>query len=189
MGLSDLKEIDDFQLFKKYIKNFIIQNEDLYRLIYFSNSNPYDEDSCPYPEEPRDIFVAEKEHGCVLFRRKNDIVQNEETTNILIDFTSAKLGNSKFIDSVFITIRIITKGVNIQELANGLARHSTIAKLIDSYLSHAKINNVDEVQRQSYNDISLNEENAGYLLIYSCANFGNKLDENKNYISGIRKKW
>lgn len=49
MGLDNLKELDNFGLFKKYIKNFVIDDDDLFRLIWFSNSNPFDEILCPYP--------------------------------------------------------------------------------------------------------------------------------------------
>ena len=187
MGLSELKEIDDFLLFKKYIKSFILENESLYRLIWFSNSNPFDEDSCPYPEEPRDIFTASDEHGCVLFKRKNNIVLNKETVNILIDFESANQSYSY--DMIYIIFRIVVKGENIQELSNGVNRSSAIAKFIDDEFNLAKINGLGEVKKQSFKELSLNEENVGYTIIFSAHSFSSDISSNKNFQKSIHNGW
>ena len=178
MGLDNLKELDDFQEFKKFIKKFIIDSDDLFRLIYFPMSNPFSSE-CE-TMTPYDIFEASSEHGCVLFRRKNDIVLSEESVNVLVNFHSAKVND--IFDDLFITFHVICKGVNIQELENGVNRCSAIANEIDNRFSKAVINDISKISRLSYKDISLNEENSGMLITFNCRVFANHLLDNVNYL-------
>lgn len=188
MNIDDLKELDDFDLFKKYIKNFIIDNDDLFRLIWFSNSNPLDEDICQYPDNPWDIFKpsSNSEHGCLLFRRKNDIVQSGEQVCILITFHSAPKGNSLTFRDIFVIVRIITKGTNIQELENGLNRINCIAKIFDDEFNQANITGLGKTNKEKYRDLSLNEENDGMMLMYTANDFSYDYLNNKNIQKQIR---
>lgn len=197
MDLSDLKEISDFEKYRSFIKDFIVNCEPLFRLIWFSNSNPLDELNCPLPDDPYRIFPEDypnideeltREHGVVLFRRKDDKVQSREGITILVDCYSAKLGNSYFLDDLFILFRIILKGTNVQTLSNGMSRHRVLAKLVDDNFNKAMINKIDTIDRLSYKDISLNEENSGYLLTYSCRNWSTHLTDNKNYMKRMYGK-
>ena len=43
-NLDSLVELDSFVQFKKFIKDFIINNDDLFRLIYFPMFDPFSED-------------------------------------------------------------------------------------------------------------------------------------------------
>jgi hypothetical protein len=194
VGLDDLKELNDFSEFREFIKNFIMEDRNLFRVVYFPYSDPFDEDKCPMPDRRLSIFDGSKIqqrdgnnavdniHGVVLFRRRYDDVINSEIPVVLVDFHSAKVGNSKFIDDVFITFRIICKGVNIQELANGLNRSAVIADLIDNQFNFAMFSKISEVTNETYKEISINEENSGYLLTYRCRNLAHHLTKNVNYL-------
>ena len=179
-SLDDLKELDQFDKFKSFIKDFFIEREDLFRLVWFSNSNPFDEISCPYPDSPYQLFIPSSSHGCVLFRRKNDVVLSEECVNVIIDFQSIRKGSSYFLDDIYIIIRVVTKGSNIQELENGINRSHAIMKLIDNNLNCARVSNIGDVRRESYKELSLNEENVGYIGIYTGTVIGNDLLEEAN---------
>lgn len=178
--LDNLKELDSFQDFKIFIKNFIIKNEQLFRLIWFSNSNPLDEDICLYPDSPYEIFTPSSSHGCVLFRRKNDVVESQEQINVLITFHSVPKGNSSIFRDIFIVIRIITKGTNVQELENGLNRINCIAELFDNELNQANITGLGKTNKEKYRDLSLNEENDGMMLMYIANDFSYDYISNKN---------
>lgn len=178
-SIDNLKELDNFELFKSYIKNFIINCDTLFRLIYFPYSNPF---SSEYEaDNPEDIFKPSSEHGCVLFRQKNDVVLSNETTNVLISFFDTKISDYYFLNDLYICFRILCKGTNIQELENGVSRINAIAKCIDDQFSLAEINNVAKVKRLSYKDISINEQNGGMLLTYSVKNPIMNINENVNY--------
>ena len=187
-SIDNLKELDNFQDFKTFIKNFIIDNDDLFRLIWFSNSNPLDEDVCQYPDNPWEIFKPSpnSEHGCVLFRRKNDIVQSGEQICTLITFHSAPKGNSLTFRDIFIIIRIIAKGTNIQELENGYNRINCIAELLDNEFNQANITGLGKVNKEKYRDLSLNEENDGMLLMFTASDFSYDYLNNKNIQKQIR---
>lgn len=183
-SLDDLKELDDFKDFKKFIKDFIINNDDLFRLIYFPVFNPLSEDY--ETMTPYDIFEESTEHGCVLFKRKNSKVLSEEQITILIDFNSAPKGNSLTYRDIFITVRIIAKGTNIQELENGLNRINCIAKLFDDEFNQANITGLGKVTKEKFSDLSINEENAGKILIYCASNFSYDYLNNKNIQKQLR---
>ena len=185
ISIDNLRELDDFNIFKSFIKNFIIEDSTLWKLIYYSSKNPLLED---YSDNPYEIFEPSNEHGCVLFRRKNDVVLSDETTNILIDFYDTKVSDSYFLSDLYICFRILCKGTNVQELENGVSRTSAIAKLIDNQFNLANINKIGEIKRLSYKDISLNEENTGYLLTYNCRNWTTHLTDNKNYMKRMYGK-
>ena len=185
MGLEDLKELDDFQEFKKFIRNFIIEDTVLWKLIFHSCKNPLlEEDSLA----PYEIFEESSEHGCVLFKRKNNTVLSDETVNILVNFYDAKLGDSYFLNDLFICFSIIMKGTNIQELENNVNRASAIAKRIDDQFNLARINNVGEIKRLSYKEVPINEQNDGILITYCVRNWSTHLTDNKNYMKRMYGK-
>lgn len=184
-NLDTLRELDDFQIFKKYIKSLILQNSVLQKIIYYPFKNPLIKDDL---ENPYDLFDSSTVmssdgsgvHGVVLFRRKCDEILNAEVPIILITFESTKLGNSDMLDNVYIVIRTITKGDSIQELENGLSRSSVIADLIDKSLNSSKISSIGKVTRQSFQPLNLNEENDGFLTIYKAQVISNRLLEEAN---------
>lgn len=177
-SIENLRELDDFNIFKKFIRNFIIEDPVLWKLVFHSCKNPLLED---YSDNPYEIFEESSEHGCVLFKRKNNTVLSDETVNILVDFYDAKLGDSYFLNDLFICFSIIMKGSNIQELENGVNRANAIAKRIDDQFNLARVNNVGEIKRLSYKEIPINEQNDGVLLTYNCRNWGTKIGSNVNY--------
>ena len=189
--LSSLKELDDFQIYKKFIKRFFLEDQDLFRLVFFQMKNPFDEDKCVYPENPFKIFTTEKEddndnHGVVLFGQKNGEILNYGTTVILIDFETTRIGNSHVLDNLYIIFRIITKSEDIQELedneGNIVNRSYAIAGLIDNNFNYARVNNVSEIRKQSIKPLSINEQNGGYSIVYKTSAWGSKLlSKNKNY--------
>lgn len=184
-SLDDLQELDDTQIFKRYIKNFILQNSDLQKIIYYPVKNPLLKDDL---ENPYDLFDSTTAmsadgtgiHGVVLFRRKCDEIINAEVPIILIDFQSAKAGNSEILGDLYIIIRVIMKGTNIQELENGLSRSSVIAELFDKNINSEKVNSIGKVIRESYNPLPINEENSGYMGIYKARVISNRLLEEAN---------
>jgi hypothetical protein len=180
--IDSLIELNDFGKFKSFIRNFIIEDSVLWKLIYYSSKNPLLED---YSDNPYEIFEESSEHGCVLFKRKNNTVLSEETVNILVDFYDTKLGDSYFLNDLYICFRILCKGTNIQELENGVNRTSAIAKRIDDQFNLARVNNIGEIKRLSYKEIPINEQNDGVLLTYNCRNWGTKAGSNVNY----KKRW
>jgi hypothetical protein len=193
-NLQSLKEFDDFQKYKEFIKTFILTNQDLYRLIYFPIKNPLDE-KFEIPENPYQIFdpdsAVEEDgktgvHGVVLFKEKNDTILNASIPVILVNFETARLGNSYFCDSVYTIFRIITKGTYIQELeddeGNTVDRSYAIAKLISDEYGLANISKIGEIHRKSLTKIPINEENGGYTIIFEGKGWSNHLSENKNYL-------
>jgi hypothetical protein len=184
MKVDDLLEIDDIGLFKNFIKQFFIDNEQLFRLVWFADSNALDESICSYPDDPYQLFIPSKEHGCVLFRRKNNEILSEECVNILIDFHTASL--SREYDMVYIIFRIIIKGDNIQELSNGINRSFAIMKLMDNEFNRATINGLGEVKKEKIRDLNINEQNVGYTCIYSGHSFSSDYLNNKNIQKQLR---
>lgn len=189
MSLEDIKELDDFYEFKQHIKTFILQNESLFRLIFFCYKNPFDETNCEFPENPYQIFSTEANnsnnpHGVILFKQKNDQILNYETPVILVKFTSETSKDSDSINYTKIEFSIICKGTGIQELENGKLRSYAIAELIDKSLNHIKFENSGEIKRLSFDDNSLNEENSGYKMLFQVVSTSyNDEIEIYNYIS------
>ncbi|HBA03763.1 MAG TPA: hypothetical protein DCW51_07350 [Clostridium sp.] len=185
VNLSDLKEIDDFDKIRTFVKTLILTDETLYRLIFFSNSNPLDELSCVYPENPYQIFEQSSDtdnpHGVVLFNAKNDDILNYEVINILIDTESVRKSNSNEFNQTYIIIRCIAKGTNIRTLENGADRVKTILKLIDDNLNEANVNNLGKIRKKSTSDLSLNEENIGKVVMYDLTTFNSDWSSNKNF--------
>jgi len=177
-----MKELNDFQNIKSFIRNFIIEEENLFKTIYFSDSSPTEND---LPDNPYDIFTASSSHGCVLFRRKNDIVQSEEGVNLLISMYSVPHGNFNEYADTYILISLICKGVNVQELEDGTDRSAYISYLIDNNLIQANING-SIIKKESYKPIPLNEENSGWQNIYRCTGFSYDYLANKNIQRQIR---
>jgi len=176
------KELNDFQDIKSFIRNFIIEDENLFKTVYFSDSLPNDND---LPDSPYEIFKASNSHGCILFRRKNDVVLSEEGTNVLVTLYDVPHGSFKEYSSTLIDISIICKGVNVQELDDGTDRSAYIAYLIDTNFNQARING-SLIERESYKPISLNEENSGFRAIYSTINFSYDYLANKNIQKQLR---
>jgi hypothetical protein len=191
VNLDDLKELDDFQEFKEYIKTFIIENENLFRMIYFPTKNPLDTISYPYPQDPYQIFDSDSAigedgkseiHGVVLFKQKNDKILNSSLPILLIDFHTTKLGTNNIYDNLYIAVRFLCKGEYVQELENGMNRSFVIANMFDNLFNFAKFNDVGKVHRQSFDPIPINEQNIGYSSIYKCRVLANHLLDNKNYL-------
>lgn len=178
----ELKELNNFQDIKSFIREFIIDDENLFKVIYYSDSLALQND---LPDTPYEIFKPSNSHGCVLFRRKNDIVLSEEGVNILITMYNIPYGNFREYSSTFIDISIICKGVNVQELDDGTDRSAYIAYLIDNNLNQARING-SLIKRESYRPIPLNEENSGFKAIYDCVGFSYDYLANKNIQKQIR---
>ena len=174
--------MNDFKDIKDFIRYFIIDDENLFKVIYYSDSLALQND---LPDTPYEIFIPSSSHGCVLFRRKNDVVLSEESVNILVTLYDVPYGNSKEYSSTFIDISIICKGVNVQELEDKTDRSAYISYLIDNNLNQARING-SLIKRESYKPIPLNEENSGYQIIYSCTNFSYDYLNNKNIQKQIR---
>lgn len=193
-SLDDLQELDNTQIFKRYIKNFILQNSDLQKLIYYPVKNPLLKDDL---ENPYDLFESTTAissegsgvHGVVLFRRKCDEIINTEIPIILITFESAPKGNSLTYRDIFIIVRIIAKGSNIQELENGLNRIDCIAKLFDDEFNQANITGLGKTKKEKYADLSINEQNDGKMLIYCASDFSYDYINNKNIQRQIRGEY
>lgn len=189
-NISDLKELDNFQIYKKFIRRFILEDESLFRLIYFGNKNVFDEMLCPYPENPFKIFTTDKEdendnHGVVLFKQKNSEILNYGTIVVLVDFETTRRGSSEFFDNLYIIFRIIGKSDNIQEIedeeGNLGNRLTSIIELIDNNFNLADVNNIGIVKRQSLNPLATNEDNFGYTVIYKAVESFAHINTNKNY--------
>lgn len=166
MNLENLKELDRFNVYREYIKNFFIENENLFKLVYYPLSSPLDTD---LPDNPYSLFLEEQNdnvHGVVLFKQKNDDVLSYETPVILVNFTSETSKDNDYINIVSIEYKIILKGVNIQELVDESNRAYKIAELIDEQFNHKIIENTGKIKRLSFDNLSINEENCGYKLEY-----------------------
>jgi hypothetical protein len=169
--LDNIRELDNFYEFKQYIKQSILESEDLFRLIYFCFKNPFDELTCSYPENPYELFqesynTSDKTHGVVLFSQKNNEILNYETPVILINFSTESSQDNKSINYTQIEFSIICKGTNIQQLENGKSRSYAIAELIDNFMNHSNIVGSDKVKRLYFDNNVLNEQNCGYKLAY-----------------------
>jgi hypothetical protein len=132
------------------------------------------------PDNPWLIFEESAEHGCVLFKRKNNEVLSEEQVNVLIDFQATRSANSTLLDNIYIIIRWVLKGNTIQELQNGVNRSHAISKLFDKHLNSQKVTSIGKVIRESYKEIPLNEDNVGYMSIYKAQVLSNDLLEEAN---------
>ena len=177
-----MKELNNYQNIKSFIRDFIIEEENLFKVIYYSDTSALQKD---LPDNPYEIFTPSSSHGCVLFRRKNDVVLSEEGTNILITLYDVPHGNFREYSDTYILISIVCKGVNVQELEDKTDRSAYISYLIDNNLNQARING-SLIKRESYKPIPLNEENSGYQIIYSCTNFSYDYLANKNIQKQIR---
>lgn len=166
MDLSDLKELDKYNIYRSFIKDFFINCEELFKLVYSPYSSPLDSE---IPDNPYSIFVEEQNnnnaHGVVLFKQKNDEVLSYETPVVLINFTSTTQDNN-YINIVNIEYKIILKGVNIQELLDESNRAYKIAELIDEQFNHKIIENTGKIKRVSFEKLSINEQNCGYTINY-----------------------
>jgi hypothetical protein len=152
---------------------------------------PFSDPRAVDPENPYQIFSRETDndgkiidtHGVVLFQDKDDTIQNSENVTVLIYYESARLGNSYFLDENYIIIQIICKGSSIRKLANGKDRAEAIGKLFDDEFNKAKVNNIGEVTRISFEKLkNINDENIGRVAMYKSVGWSNNLSENKNYL-------
>jgi hypothetical protein len=190
---DNLKVIGDFDKYEKFIKQFMLSNINLWKLIYYPYSLPLSDVRALDPEDPYQIFTRETDssgkaldsHGVVLFQDKDDSIQNSSNTIILIHFNSSGLNGSHFVENQYITFQIICKG-DIRKLANGVDRAEAIGKLIDDEFNKANLNKIDEIRRISFDKLNINEENSGRVAIYKVRNWSSHLSENKNY---IRKRY
>jgi hypothetical protein len=186
MTIDDLKELDDFQEFKKFIKIFILQNSDLWKLIYYPVSDPLSQEDSENPYDIFDNSTAMNEdgsngiHGVLLFKDKNNAILNASIPIILINFHSTRKSNSIEFNNVYCVFRIICKGDSVQELANGVNRSFAIAKLIDDEFAKANVNGLGKVERISFSELSLNEENVGYNIVFKASSFACDSLNNKN---------
>jgi hypothetical protein len=58
VNLSDLKEIDDFQIYKNFIKKFILEDQILQKIIYYPVRNPLLQDNfVRYSHPKKEIIV------------------------------------------------------------------------------------------------------------------------------------
>jgi hypothetical protein len=189
-ALDDLTSINGFDKYEKFIKQFILKNTNLWKLIYYPYSNPIEDERAIDSENPYQIFTRESDskgkildsHGVVLFDDKDDTIQNSTGVTILISYESTRLGDSYFLDNNYIIFQILCKGNDIRKLANGKDRTEAICELIDNEFNFARVNNIGEVHRISYKKLSLNEENIGRVCVYKCTGWGSKLTDNKNYL-------
>lgn len=166
MDLSDLKELDKYNIYRSFIKDFFINCEELFKLVYFPYSSPLDSEM---PDNPYALFIEEQNnnvHGVVLFKQKNDDVLSYETPVILVNFTSETSQGNDYINIVKVEYKIILKGTNIQELADESNRAYKIAELIDEQFNHKIIENIGKIKRISFEKLSINEQNCGYTLTY-----------------------
>ena len=185
-----LEELNDFQNIRDFIKNFIILDETLFRLIWFSNSNPLDEVVCTLPDSPYSIYPEDNpdvgdelsnEHGVVLFRRKYDQVQSHEGVTVLVETISSRYGNSYYFNSTFVIFNIILKGTNVQTLNDGSSRLGVISRKIINNFDRAIVNNIGEVRFASEKLLALNEENSGKALFFELKTCATNINENVNY--------
>jgi hypothetical protein len=184
MDLNDYKQMNSFQQFEDYIKQFIVTNIDLFKFIFYPMSNPLNEDE---QEDPYRIFEESEsnEHGVVLFGAKNDEILNTSSICILIDFEQTPKGNLQEYNTVYILIRTIIKG-NIQKLENGLDRAFIIDKLIENNLDKSNLTGLGEIRKTDFKPLPLNEQNQGYLSMYKAIVFSYDFIDNKNIQARIR---
>jgi len=182
MTLDDLTStIDDFNMFEDFIKEFILSDNALFRMIYFPQKNPL----LPEDEEnPYKIFEdieGDNTHGAVLFGRKFNTILNTATIVVLVDFECYQKANSQEFDKITIIFRIILKGVDVQKLENGVDRAFIIGKLISDNFDLANVNGLGQVKKKSMGYSAINEENSSYLLTFSANSFSSDIGNNKNF--------
>lgn len=189
MSEDDLKSINDFDKYTKFISQFILKNTILWKLIFYPYSSPLSDERAIDPENPYQIFTRETDsqgktldsHGVILFDDKDDSIQNSSNVTVLINYSSIRDGNSYFFDTNVINFQIICKGNSIRKLKNGKDRTEVIADIINNNFALARIDVVDEVRKLSYTKLSLNEENVGYSLTFKVKGVSNDLKNNVNY--------
>jgi hypothetical protein len=193
MVLDDLKELDNFKEIKNFIMARVVQNQVLIKLIYYPFSNPIEDEKAVDLENPYLLFDEDSAwtstdgeisgiHGVLLFKQKSNKILNASIPIVLVDFNTTKVGTSNILQNVYIVFRIIMKGEAIQELANGLNRSFTIAKLIDDCFNEAKIDGYGKVHLQSFQPLSINEQNCGYALIFKLRTKRGEPLDNVNYL-------
>jgi len=187
------KELDGFDDYRNFIKSFIIQNSNLWKIIYYPVFSPLKEEDL---ENPYEIFedssaITEKGnevHGVVLFKQKNNTILNSSLPVILINFRSSTKGSLKEYNNIYIVIKIICKGEYIQDIEyedDVCSRSNVIAKLFDNNLNKANINGLGEVKRISFDNLSINEENTCLLLTYRLTSFSCDLSSNINFQENV----
>lgn len=175
--------LDTFEVYKNYIRTFLLKDSELQKLIYYPYTNCL---SMNDVEDPYDIFNEGTAingdsgvHGVLLFKRQSNIIINAEMPLVLITFETTP--KSKYISNIYIVIRIICKGVNIQELEDGSSRIYSIKRKINDWLETANINDIGEFTENSCKELSINDENDAMLLIYKGFGTNAEINTNKNY--------
>lgn len=175
--------LDSFKVFKDYIKKCVLEDSEFQKLIYYPYSNCLDMDDL---ENPYDLFSEDTAvnngngvHGVLLFKRRADIIMNAEMPVVLVTFEATK--KSKDLLNVYIVFRIICKGNNVQYLNDGSSRIYSIKSLINDNLEGADINGLGKIEESSFQELSINEENDGMLLIMKGFAFNSDWSTNKNF--------
>lgn len=190
MTEDDLKSINDFDKYTKFIQKFILQNTTLWKLIFYPYSSPLSDPRAIDSENPYEIFSREvgsdgkilDSHGVILFDDKDDSIQNSSNVTVLVSYESTRFGNSYFLDNNYIIFQIICKGSGVRKLANGKDRAEIIGNMIDDEFNLARINDIGEVHKISFEKLkNINEENIGRVLTYKCKGIGSKVLTNVNY--------
>jgi hypothetical protein len=158
-------ELDNYDDYRNLIKEKILSCQNLWELIYFQSSNPLEQE---YPENPYEIFEESNDgtHGFVLFKEKEVDILNSNSVIVLINFSSHRNSTYDSIQDVKIEIKIIFKG-EIEVLADETSRSHRIAELLDENLNGVKIDNNSKIRRESFDILSINEQNYGSLLIFT----------------------
>jgi hypothetical protein len=192
MTENDLKSINDFDKYTKFISQFILENTTLWKLIFYPYSSPLTDQRAIDPKDPYQIFTRDiitnengtssDSHGVVLFEDKDDSIQNSTGITVLVHYESTRLGDSYFLDTNHIIFQVICKGDDIRKLSNGKDRVESIFELIDNEFNFARVNNIGEVHKITYEKLSLNDGNTGRVGIYKCIGWSSKLTNNKNYL-------
>lgn len=188
--LDSLSTVNNFKIYEDYIKEFILKNQLLQKIIFYPYSDPFDDTRAVDLENPYDIFNHDSAisqdgtgtHGVVLFEDKDDTILNSSIPVLLITFDSVRLSDSYFLDTIRIIIQIICKGSSVRKLANGRDRTQVIGDIFDNEFGTANINKIGEIHKQSYTKLSINEENSGYTIIFKCVGASRNLNNNKNYL-------
>lgn len=188
MTEDDLISINDFDKYERFIRNFILENITLWKLIFYPYSSPLSDMRAEDPQDPYTIFTRElgsdgkviDSHGVVLFDDKDDTIQNSANVTVLVNFTSVRLGNSPLIDTNYINFQIISKGSSIRKLSNGVDRTKAIGELIVNEFDKAKISNIGQVHKMSFDKLSINEENVGHSICFKALGMSGHFKDNKN---------
>lgn len=190
MTEDDLKSINDFDEYEQFIRNFILQNTVLWKLIYYPYSSPLSDEKAIDPEDPYTIFSRElggdgkvvDSHGVVLFDDKDDTIQNSANVTILVYYESVPLGSSNLFDNNYIIFQIICKGESVRKLSNGKDRVEAIINLIDNEFDLSRFNDVGTVHRIGNKKVILNENNIGRVVTYKCRGLRSHILDNRNYL-------